>query len=249
LYERTLRRVGYRCGTRPRRLVTTKGTYDLTVPRARGVPLRFRLFDQYRRLWKEVDRVLREVYIGGCSTRRAGEVLRLVLGTRVSAQTVSRAIKELTPLVERFRRRELEDRYRVLLLDGVTQKLKGARRRAVVKRVLAAYGITWDGQREIIDFMVSPSESEAAWWGFLNRLHKQGLEGEVLELIVSGGSPGLVKAIEFFYPQVKHQRCWAHKLRNVGDKVNKRDETLVLSGAKKIYQAPDRKAAIKAFSR
>jgi putative transposase len=249
LYERTLRRVGYRCGTRPRRLVMTKGTYDLTVPRARGVSLRFRLFEQYRRMWKEVDAVLRDVYIGGCSTRRVGEVLRLVLGTRVSAQTVSRAIKGLTPLVERFHRRELEDRYRVLLLDGVTQKLKGARRRAVVKRVLTAYGITCGGQREIIDFMVSPSESEAAWWGFLNRLHKRGLEGDELELIVSDGSPGLVKAIEFFYPRAKHQRCWAHKLRNVGDKVNKRDETLMLSGAKKIYQAPHRKAALKAFSR
>lgn len=249
LYERTLRRVGYRCGTRPRQLVTTKGTYNLAVPRARGVPLQFRLFDRYRRLWKEVDEVLRRVYIGGCSTRRVGEVLRLVLGTRVSAQTVSRAVKELTPLVERFHRRELEDRYRVLMLDGVTQKLKSARRKAVVKFVLVAYGITWGGQRELIDFMVSPSESEAAWWGFLNRLHKRGLEGEVLELIVSDGSRGLVKAIEFFYPHVKHQRCWAHKLRNVADKVNKHDVTPVLAGAKKIYQAPHRKAAMKIFSR
>jgi transposase-like protein len=178
-----------------------------------------------------------------------GEVLELILGTRVSAQTVSRAVKELTPLVERFHRRDLEDRYRVLMLDGVTQRMKGAGGKAVVKLVLVAYGITWDGQRELIDFMVSPSESEAAWWGFLNRLHKRGLEGEVLELIVSDGSKGLVKAIEYFYPHVKHQRCWAHKLRNVADKVNKRDQKLVLAGAKKIYLAPHRKAAMEAFRR
>jgi transposase-like protein len=230
-------------------LVTTKGTFDLRVPRARGITLEFRLFDRYRRLWKQVDAALRRVYLGGCSTRRVGEVLTLVLGTRVSAQTVSRAVKALTPLVERFHRRVLEDRYRMLLLDGVTQRMKSWRGKAVVKSTLMAYGITWDGQREIVDFMISPSESEAAWWGFINRLHKRGLEGEALELVVSDGSPGLVKALEYLYPHVKHQRCWIHKLRNVADKVNVRDQALVLRGARKIYHAPHRKAAIEAFKR
>ena len=52
LYERTLERTGYRCGSRRRQLVTTKGTYQLQVPRSRDVPLRFRLFEHYRRLWR-----------------------------------------------------------------------------------------------------------------------------------------------------------------------------------------------------
>lgn len=248
-YKRSLERAGYRCGYRPRRLVTTKGTYDLRVPRARGMSLHFQLFDRYRRMWKQVDRLLREAYVGGCSTRRTGEILQATLGTKVSAQTVSRAMKLLTPLVERYHRRELEDRYRVLMLDGVTQKLKGWQGKATVKLVLVAYGITWEGQRELIDFMVAPAESEAAWWGFLNRLHKRGLEGEVLELIVSDGSPGLGKAIEYLYPHVKHQRCWAHKLRNVADKVRKDDQKLVLAGAKRIPASATRKAAIEAFKR
>jgi len=249
LYERTLARLGYRCGSRRRRLVTPKGTYELTVPRSREVPLRFRLFDRYRRLWRQVDELLRETYLAGCSTRRTGEVLELVLGTRVSAQTVSRALVELTPLVERYHRRPLDDRYRILLLDGVTQRLKGSRGKAVVKLVLVAYGITWDGQREMIDFMVSPSESEAAWWGLLNRLHMRGLEGEALELIVSDGCAGLVKAIQFLFPHVRHQRCWAHKLRNIADKVRRQDQPRVLAGAKRIYTAAHRRAALAAFTR
>lgn len=249
LYERTLRRAGYRCGSRPRRLVTPKGTYELTVPRSREMALRFRLFERYQRLWRQVDELLRQTYLGGCSTRRTGEILELVLGVRVSAQTVSRALSALTPLVERFHRRELDDRYRILLLDGVTQRLRGWRGKAAVKLVLVAYGITGDGRREMIDFMVSPSESEAAWWGFLNRLHKRGLEGEALELIVSDGCAGLAKAIEFLFPHVRHQRCWAHKLRNVSDKVNKGDQKRVLAGAKRIYTAPTRSAALAAFKR
>jgi putative transposase len=247
LYERTLRRIDYFAGCRPRTLVMTKGTYNLSVPKARSTPLRFTLFDRYQRLWKRVDAMLREIFLAGCSTRRTGEVLELLLGTRVSAQTVSRAVQELTPLVESFHERQLEDRYRVLLLDGVTQKLHSGTGRAKKKVMLVAYGITHTGCRELIDFMLSPSESENAWFGFLNRLYHRGLEGETLELIVSDGGSGLVNALTYVYAAVKHQRCWAHKLRNIADKVNKADEKRVLAGVKKIYLAPHRKAALRAF--
>lgn len=247
LYERTLRRLDYFAGYRPRTLITTKGTYELSVPKARSTPLRFSVFDRYRRLWRRVDEMLREIFLAGCSTRRTGEVLELLLGTKVSAQTVSRAVKELTPLVHSFHERDLEDRYQVLLLDGVTQKLHSGLGKAKKKIVLVAYGITHSGHRELIDFMLSPSESENAWFGFLNRLYHRGLEGRTLMLVVSDGGSGLVKTLPCIYPQVKHQRCWAHKLRNIADKVNKVDEKRVLSGAKRIYLAPHRKAALQVF--
>ena len=247
LYERTVRRLDYCAGYRPRTLITTKGTYELSVPKARSTPLRFTVFDRYRRLWHKVDEMLREIFLAGCSTRRTGEVLELLLGTKVSAQTVSRAIKELTPLVRSFHERDLEDRYQVLLLDGVTQKLHSGLGRAKKKIVLVAYGITHSGHRELIDFMMSPSESENAWFGFLNRLYHRGLDGKTLKLVVSDGGGGLVKTLSCIYPHVKHQRCWAHKLRNIGDKVNRVDEKRVLSSAKRIYLAPHRKAALQVF--
>ena len=137
----------------------------------------------------------------------------------------------------------------MLLLDGVTQKLHSGLGKAKKKVVLVAYGITHTGHRELIDFMLSPSESESAWFGFLNRLYHRGLEGETLTLVVSDGGSGLVAALAQIYPQVKHQRCWAHKLRNIADKVNRLDETSVLRGVKRIYLAPNRRDARRAFRR
>jgi putative transposase len=248
-YEHTISRMAHRAGYRSRAVITPKGAYSLRVPRARGMSLEFSVFDRYKRLWKRVDKMLRDIFLAGCSTRRTGEVLKCLLGTKVSAQTVSRAVKKLNPLVERFHHRELQDRYMVLLLDGVTQSVRSATGKAKKKFVLTAYGITHSGHRELIDFMVSPSESEAAWYGFLNRLFHRGLQGEALELIVSDGCPGLIKAIACIYPYPSHQRCWAHKLRNVADKVRKSDQERVLAGARKIYLAPHRKAAVRAFKR
>jgi len=248
-YERTLKRLDYRAGYRKRTVITPKGLYVLDVPKARRTPLHFSVFDRYRRLWKRVDQLLREIFLAGCSTRRTGEVLELLLGSPVSAQTVSRAVKELTPLVDRFHKRPLEDHYQILLLDGVTQKIRTATGTVKKKVALVAYGITYSGHRELIDFRVTPSESEAAWYGFLNNLYHRGLEGAALKLIVSDGASGLINAIEFLYPDADHQRCWAHKLRNVADKVKKIDQKRVIAGARRIYSAPNRRAATMAFKR
>lgn len=248
-YERTLERLDYRAGYRKRTLITPKGTYELQVPKARRTPLHFSVFDRYRRLWKRVDRLLCEIFLAGSSTRRTGEVLELLLGTGVSAQTVSRAVQELTPLVRRFHERKLDDHYQILLLDGVTQKVHTVLGKAKKKVALVAYGITRSGHRELIDFRIAPSESEAAWYGFLNNLYHRGLEGTSLRLIVSDGGRGLLSAIEFLYPDADHQRCWAHKLRNVADQVKDIDQKRVIAGARRIYRAPNRRAATQAFKR
>jgi transposase-like protein len=191
--------------------------------------------------------MLQQVFIGGCSTRRTGEVLELLLGTKVSAQTVSRAVQALDPMVKAFHRRPLEDRYRWLMLDGVAHRVRQTHRKK--KIVLVAYGITATGHREIIDFLTVPSESYPAWYGFLNRLFHRGLIGDALEMIVSDGCGPLAKAIQEIYPQVDHGTCWAHKLRNVADKVDEADERKVVASARRIYLAANRKKARAAFRR
>lgn len=246
-HERNETRVDYRAGYRKRTVTTPKGTFTLDVPRARSTPLTFSVFDRYQRLWKKVHQLLQEIFLAGCSTRRTGEVLQILLGVKVSAQTVSRAVQALTPLVEAFHRRPLQDRYRYLLLDGVAHRIRGAQERKKV--VLVAYGITPTGHREIIDFLTVPSESYAAWWGFLNRLFHRGLKGDSLKMIVSDGSAALAAALQEIYPHVDHGTCWAHKLRNLADKVDETDQKRIVADARKIYLAPNRKKARAAFRR
>ena len=67
-------------------------------------------------------------------------MLGLLLGTKVSAQTVSRAIKELTAHVESFHHGELTDHCRILLFDGVSQRIRSASGKVTKKIVLVAYG-------------------------------------------------------------------------------------------------------------
>jgi transposase-like protein len=56
------------------------------------------------------------------------------------------------------------------------------------------------------------------------------------------GSKGLRAALALVWPHVPLQGCWAHKLRNIADKVPKKEGSSVREAAA-MYQAASRQAA------
>jgi transposase-like protein len=70
-----------------------------------------------------------------------------------------------------------------------------------------------------------------------------------LKLVVIDGNKGLRNAIELVYPGVDKQRCWAHKLRNVANKIPKELQKLCINGARDIYGAESYKEAVWNFKK
>jgi len=247
-YERTEKRRNYRNGHYMRELISHRGLLRVRVPRLRAGKVTFQTLARYRRYSGEVAELVRGLFFAGVSTRKMGVVLEYLLGTRISAQTVSRITQQLDREVKIFRSRPLGDDYRYLFLDGIVQseQVVGSTMRGPL---LVAYGIRYDGTREIIAYMKAKSESEAAWEGFLEDLFRRGLVGDKIKLIVADGSAGLWSALERVYPQVAKQLCWAHKMRNVKDKMPKRAWDTCLEDAKAIYLAPSRKKATETYFR
>ena len=94
-----------------------------------------------------------------------------------------------------------------------------------------------NGTRQLVGFVRSQGEGQAAWEGLLGDLYRRGLEGKNLQLIVTDGCRGLAAAIPTVYPRVEHQRCSVHKMRNILEKVRKRDYDAVKADAQAIYGA------------
>ncbi len=248
-YRRVELRRGYRNGYYERDLVTQLGVVQgIRVPRARGLRSEHRVFDRYQRRQREVNDVIRDVFIRGVSTREVGRVLGAMLGEEVSAATVSRIVRTLTAEAERFHRAPLADTWRYLLLDGVYLRVKGA---AKVRRrlILCAYGISTSGQRRLLDFRLADAESAACWEAFLNTLRTRGLLGQHLRLVSTDGCTGLHAALQVVYPHVPRQHCWVHKLRNVSNLLKRSQQADCIAGARMIYQAPTRRAAVTAYWR
>ena len=76
--------------------------------------------------------------------------------------------------------------------------------------------------------------------------HKVVLASDKLLLVVTDGCPGLAAAIQTVYPRAAHQRCWVHKMRNILEKVRKRDYDAVKTDAQAIYLADGRRQAVAA---
>lgn len=236
----------YRNGSYRRDIETQFGVIrDLEVPRARVGGSQYQVLERYSRRAPWVNQLVREMFLSGVSTRRVGQIVEGLLDARVSATTVSRICSTLDAQVRAWHSRPLDDTYEYLILDGVHLRMKGAD--GVKKRVaLCVYGITALGQRELLDYRFAPCEAEREWLVLLQDLWQRGLKGSRLLLATTDGGQGLINALQFVYPRVPLQRCWAHKLRNVSNTLTK---TLREAGCMKeagaIYQAPTRQEAIR----
>jgi putative transposase len=250
-WKRTARRRSYRNGHYTRDLLTSMGSVsELRVPRVRSGGLESRLLPRYRRRTTQIDAMIMKMFLAGVSTRRVEEVLRPLMGERaLSASTVSEITKQLDSEVNLYHQRPLKDDYVYLIVDGIYLKAKSpvmSRRRCI----LVAYGITQGGMRELIDYRVGrKGESQEAWEGLFTSLRNRGLEGRHLRLSVVDGNPGAWNALDLVWPDVRRQRCWAHKLRNVADSLPKRLQKACTSQARDIYDAKDYTQALRAYKR
>lgn len=226
-----------RNGSYRRTILTELGDIELCVPRTRTwSPVA--VVRAYARRSPEVDRMILACFVLGLSTRKVGEALLAILGRPVSASAVSQVAKSLDTVVAAFHRRPLTNRYTTLMLDGVVLSRKtGAG--AVKRPVLVALGLLHDGRKEIIDFRLAKSESAAEWQLFLDDLYRRGLTGEGLDMICVDGGQGLLAALPNVYQRVPVQRCWAHKIRNVLNKVRVADQPAVKRALHKVMKADD----------
>lgn len=222
-----------RNGSYPRTVVTELGAVILSIPRTRLFSPKG-VIEAYARRSRQVNELILASFLLGLSTRKVGIALATILGEKISPQTVSRIAKTLDDAVRAFHRRRITTRFRAIILDGIIIKRKTGTG-SIKRPVLVALGIRYDGKKEIIDFRLAQSESAAEWRIFLTDLYNRGLTD--CEIICADGGMGLISVLPEVYPNIPLQRCWAHKMRNILDKVPKKKQKSVKRGLIKIYTA------------
>lgn len=249
-WQHNHQRPAYRHGYRYRSLLSEFGYISkIKVPRISTGKIRFNCFKAYKQRSDNVDALILKMFLAGVSTRSVKEVLEPLFGANVvSASSVSQITKCLNKQVNKYHSRALDDDYTYLIADGVYFNVKNP----VYKNrrcVLVLYGIKSNGIRELIGFQLAPhGEAQTAWESFFNRLYHRGLKGINTKLIVRDGNKGLQNAISTVFPFVKQQPCWAHKLRNVANKVSKTLHDSCINQARDIYNADSYYDALKNYT-
>ncbi|MDD4986992.1 MAG: IS256 family transposase [Dehalococcoidales bacterium] len=236
-YEHTAERTTYRNGYRQREWDTRCGTIPLSIPRIRNGSYFPSLLEPRRRAEQALLSVVQEAYVIGVSTRKVDNLVRSLGMEGISKSEVSRICKGLDDEVRLWRNNPLIIRYPYLWLDATYVKIREAGR-VVSQAVIIAYGVTENGEREIIGLEVGPGEDGAFWTEFLRSLVSRGLTGVML--VISDAHRGLREAIGTVLIGASWQRCRVHFMRNVLAKVPRGSQAEVSAAIRTIFTQPDR---------
>jgi putative transposase len=165
--------------------------------------------------------VVSEAYVLGVSTRKVEDLVEAMGAKGMSKSEVSRMAGELDAQVAAFKNRPLSGVFPYVWLDAVYIKVR-ERMRVVCKAVLVAYGVSEQGERQVLGVEVADSEMEMAWRRFLEGLIARGLRGT--QLVISDAHSGLKAAIRAVLNGTSWQRCRVHFLRNALAKAPKNSE-------------------------
>lgn len=235
--ERTESRLGYRCGSYPRTLLTRVGRLELRVPQDRQGRFSTQVFERYQRSEKALVLALAQMYVQGVSTRKVKAITEELCGHAFSASAVSEITQRLDEQLEEFAHRSLEsEEYPYLILDARYERVREG---GVIssRAVLIAIGINWDGRRCILGVELANRESVTSWRDFLVGLKQRGLCG--VEFVVSDDHQGLRQAIMQCLPEAVWQRCYVHFLRNALDHLPRKADDDCMKELRWLYDRRD----------
>ena len=204
----------------PRTVTTTAGPITIRRPRVRGVPHESKILPKYRRRTSSIDRTMHQLWIEGLADRDFERSLRGLLGEAapLSASTVSRVNAKFVGEYDAWCKRRLDgETYVYVWVDGIHLGAGPDDERRVL---LTMIGTDVQGKKHLIALYEAMSESEASWSELFEDLKARGFRGP--KLLIADGANGLWAAATTAFADTAQQRCWAHKIRNVLDKVPER---------------------------
>ncbi|HIZ53752.1 MAG TPA: IS256 family transposase [Candidatus Enterococcus avicola] len=233
-YERHGERADQRNGYYERDYTMSIGKLKLRVPRTRNGGFSTQLFSKYKRMDQAFVLGLMESVINGVSTRKVTKIVEQLCGESISKSCVSEIMKQLDPIVDEFRNRSLTyDSFRYIYVDAVYIKVH-EENHVVSKAVYIAQGVNSKDRREVLGLKIGEAESEQNWRSFLQSLRTRGMTQP--KMIISDAHSGLVKAIREEFPGTKWQRCTAHFIRNITDKMPNKGSKHIRQLVSKVFR-------------
>ena len=234
-YERNNNRIDYRNGYYTRDYTLSIGKIELQVPRTRSGEFSTALFEKYTRMDQAFVLSMAEAVVNGVSTRKVSNIVEQLCGETVSKSFVSNTMERLDPKIDAFKGRSLTmSQYRYVYVDAMYIKVREYHK-VVSKAVYIAQGVNELNKREIIGFKVSDQESKSAWQAFFKDLRARGLTTP--KLIISDAHEGLKNAISEEFVGSSWQRCTVHLLRNIIEKMPKKNSVEERQLVRKIFRS------------
>ena len=184
------------------------------------------------------------MYARGMSQRDISKTIEDIYGFSISHEMVSDITDAILPELEEWRNRPLKKCYAFLFVDCMYVTLRSGyeAKECVVYTIL---GYDLNGYKDILGLWLSESKSKNYWMQIFDELKARGIE-DVFFMSMDGVS-GLEEGAKAIFPKIIVQRCIVHLIRNSIKYVPSKDYKKFTQELKKVYGAPNLKAAAAAF--
>jgi transposase-like protein len=234
------RRNGYGSKT----LKSSKGDVSINVPRDRDASFEPQIIKKGQRDISAIEDKVLAMYARGMSQRDISATIEDIYGFEISHEMVSNITDAILPELEEWQNRPLSKCYAFAFVDCmfVTIKNNYETKEYAVYTIL---GINLSGQKEILGIWLSESESKNYWMQIFDEIKSRGAED--IFFISMDGVSGLEAGAKSIFPNVVVQRCIVHLIRNSLKYIPAKEYKKHTQSLKKIYGAPNLKAAEVAF--
>ncbi len=195
----------------------------------------------YQRRSETLALVFPKLFIEGLATRDFEPALRCLMGeaAALSPSTISRLNARFKSEYEDWTKSSLASLPIVYVwVDGIYIKAGIADERACL---LVVMGADVTGQKHLLAMEEGFRESKESWSGVLRNLKARGMNEPALA--IGDGALGFWAAAGEVWRQTRQQRCWLHKMRNVLDKLPRRERAEAVKSLRAVYLSKTREEA------
>jgi len=237
-----------RNGHNKKEVRSSAGPLSINTPRDRAGTHNPSLIEKWdRSIDNGLDDIILSLYARGQSVEDVRYQLKELYGVEVSAGVISSVTDRVWEEIVSWQQRNLSACYVIVYLDAVHYRVR-EEGKINNKAIYSVYGITADGQRDILGLYLNESEGARQWGLILEDLKRRGVV-DVFFFCVDGLT-GFKDVIEEVYPNSQVQRCIVHMVRSSTRFVSYKDIKKVCSDLRKVYTAANRdqaEVAMKAF--
>ena len=186
-------------------------------------------------------------WLRGTATRAVAQEINGVFGTKMSASDVSRFTEDLVPDINAWLAKPLPGGITYLFIDALYLPVRKPGF-TTKQALLVAMGLTKDGKRHLLGFLLGDKESTDSWSALLKELLARDLKRDALALVISDDHKAIRAAVQNVLG-IPHQLCVIHKMRNTLVRVAAPHRNEFYADFKAAFWADSREAALMALGR
>ena len=186
-------------------------------------------------------------WLRGTSTRATAQELNETFGTKLSPSDISAFTKEFLPDIHAWLSRPITQPIAYLFLDALYLPVRKPGFTSK-QALLVAVGMTSEGKRFVLGFLLGDRESTDSWSALIKDLLNRGLNRATLALVISDDHKAIAAAVEANLA-VPHQLCVIHKMRNALARVASSHRKAFYADFTAAFWAPSKNDAIFALGR